>query len=214
MINDASQADFSSAEYWSNRYRTGDAPWDLRDETAVFNALRATNPLFMPSEEESRSVLIPGCGYGHDAVAFARAGFDVTAVDFADEALTQLRAMAASAGVNVKTLERDVFTLGWDLAEAFDIVLEYTCYCAIDPSRREEYVRMIAAVTKPGGLVAGLFFPLDDVPRSGPPFTVHEPEVHLQFEHADFIFVSSDTPRESHPARAGRERLMIFRKRL
>ena len=214
MNNDTSQADCNSAEYWSKRYQSGDASWDLRGETAVFSALRASNPLFMPSPNESRTVLVPGCGYGHDAVGFARAGFDVTAVDFAIEALDQLRAIASNADVNVKILERDVFTLGWDLPQSFDIVLEYTCYCAIDPGRREEYVRMISTVTKPGGLVAGLFFPLDEVDRVGPPFTVYEHEVHQHFENADFIFISSDIPRESHPARAGRERLMIFRKRL
>lgn len=212
MINE-SNADCNSADYWSERYRSGDAPWDLREETAVFAALRTTNPLFMPRPDERRTLLVPGCGFGHDAISFAQAGYKVTAVDFAPEPLEQLRSASEHAGVALSILERDVFTLRWDLQDSFDVVLEYTCYCALDPSRRSEYVHMLGAVTKPGGLVAGLFFPLDDVQRSGPPYNVQESEVYHQFEEAGFICVSSDVPRESHPARAGRERLMIFRKR-
>lgn len=212
-MNDETEAACNSADYWSERYRSGDAPWDLREETAVFAAMRQTHPLFMPRSEESRTLLVPGCGFGHDAIAFAKAGYHVTAVDFAPEPLENLRAAADHAGLRISMLERDVFTLGWDLGQSFDVVLEYTCYCALDPARRNEYVQMLGTVTRPGGLVAGLFFPLDDVERSGPPYTVHEADIYHQFEDAGFICVSSDIPRESHPARAGRERLMIFRKR-
>ncbi|MFM8178868.1 MAG: class I SAM-dependent methyltransferase, partial [Candidatus Kapaibacterium sp.] len=173
-MNDEAQAACNSSDYWSGRYRSGDAPWDLREETAVFAALRRTDPLFMPRSDESRSVLVPGCGYGHDALSFARHGFHVTAVDFAPEPLVRLRAEADRADLHLAVLERDVFTLGWDLGGSFDIILEYTCYCALDPSRREEYVRTLGAVTKPGGLVAGLFWPAPTTcwvswPTSPPP---------------------------------------------
>lgn len=53
---------------------------------------------------------------------------------------------------------------------------------------------------------------MDEVERVGPPFTVREDEIHAQFEEVGFVLISSDIPRESHPARAGREKLMIFRK--
>ena len=215
MTNDAEQAiDHNSSEYWSQRYQTGNNQWDLGKETAVFKTLLDTSPYFSQPPEQPFSVLIPGCGFGHDAIAFAQRGFEVTALDFAPEPLEYLAQQARMNNVRLNILERDVFTLSWDLPSSFDIVIEYACYCAIDPARRQEYANVLASTLKPGGIVAGLFFPMDEVVRTSPPFSVHDEEIHQQFEKAGFVLVSSELPRESHPARAGRERLMIFRKRV
>ncbi len=205
-------ADCNTADFWSQRYQTGDHGWDLGNETAVFAALRGRHPLFTLSPGEQLSLAIPGCGFGHDALAFARSGFHVSAIDFAHEPLRYLSEQAHQEGLELAVLERDIFTLGWDLANSFDRVLEYTCYCAIDPNRRAEYAKVMSTIIKPGGYLAGLFFPMDEVERVGPPFTVREDEIHAQFEEVGFVLISSDIPRESHPARAGREKLMIFRK--
>ncbi len=210
--NDASSVDHNSAEYWSQRYQSGDNPWDLGNESAVFSSLRRSHPDFSVHAGQHLSLLVPGCGFGHDAVAFAQAGFEVTALDFAEEPLLYLQEHCASVGVQLRTLQRDVFTLSWDMPSSFDRIIEYTCYCAIDPSRRQEYITTLAEVLKPGGIMAGLFFPMDELERTAPPFTVHEDEIRHQCELAGLVPMSSELPRESHPARAGRERLMIFRK--
>ncbi len=203
---------WSSSDFWSDRYQSGDHRWDLGTETPVFRALREHDPLFHVNDASALTIAIPGCGFGHDAIAFAQSGFAVTAIDFAPEPLAYLQDHARSQGLSLQLLERDIFTLQWDFAQSFDRVLEYTCYCAIDPSRREEYVKVMSAIVKPGGYLIGLFFPMDDIERDGPPFTVHEDEIHRQFEREGFVLISSVTPRESHPARAGREKLMVFRK--
>lgn len=200
--------------YWSERYRTGDTPWDLGTETPAFSALVARVDFPQPTPTYSPSVVVPGCGYGHDALMLARRGYKVTAVDFAPEPLDYLQQMARLAGLSVETLCCDVFELPQTHAGMFDVVLEYTCYCAIDPRRRQEYARTIAALLKPNGIVAGLFFPLDEIERSEPPFTVHEEEIRQQFTAAGLVLLSSEIPLESHPARAGREKLMLFRKPL
>ncbi len=210
--DDDAQQDCNNADFWSERYQTGDHKWDLGGETAVFQALRGRHPLFSLSPGQQLSLAIPGCGFGHDALAFAREGFQVSAIDFAHEPLEYLREEAQRQNLAMSILERDIFTLGWDLAASFDRILEYTCYCAIDPARRQEYAHVMATILKAGGYLAGLFFPMDEVEREGPPFTVREEDIRAQFEQEGLVLVSSDIPRESHPARAGRERLMIFRK--
>ncbi|MCX7929563.1 MAG: TPMT family class I SAM-dependent methyltransferase [Chlorobi bacterium] len=206
--------DVNSPQYWSERYRTGNTQWDLGTETPVFTALVEQIDFPKPSTNSRLRVLVPGCGYGHDALMMARRGYEVTAVDFAPEPLEYLRQTSHIAGVEIETVCSDIFMLPERYAETFDIVLEYTCFCAIAPSRRAEYANVLAQVLKPNGLLAGLFFPLDELQRHEPPFTVSENEVREHFEQAGFVLISSKVPLESHPARAGRERLMIFRKPL
>ncbi len=215
MHSDASIcSDVNSPEYWSERYRRGDTPWDLGKPTPAFVALVERIDFPKPSANLRPHVLIPGCGYGHDALMLAQRGYAVTAVDFADEPLSYLQENARLLGVELTTLCCDVFTLPSRYSAAFDVVLEYTCYCAIDPSRRQEYAYTLSALTKPNGIVVGLFFPLDEAERLQPPFSVRVDDVRAEFENAGFVLITSEVPLESHPARAGREQLMIFRKPL
>ena len=44
---------------------------------------------------------------------------------------------------------------------SFDYLLEYTCFCAIDPKRRTEYADLVDRLLKPGGTYIDLAFPLD-----------------------------------------------------
>ena len=79
-------------------------------------------------------------------------------------------------GVDVAVEQRDVFTLGRDYAGAFDGVWEYTCFCAIDPGRREEYMRVLHAILRPGGLLLACFYPLREG-GDGPPFPVSRGDI-------------------------------------
>jgi hypothetical protein len=78
--------------------------------------------------------------------------------------------------VDVAVEQRDVFTLDQDYAGMFDGVWEYTCFCAIDPARREEYVRVLHAILRPGGLLLACFFPLREG-GDGPPFPVSRGDI-------------------------------------
>ena len=67
----------------------------------------------------------------------------------------------------------DIFELPKLFNQSFDIVLEYTCFCAIDPARRKDYIEMVNHILKPEGELVGLLFPIDKDPNDdGPPFGV------------------------------------------
>ncbi len=133
----------------------------------------------LPQAADTRGrarVAVPGSGRGHDARLLARRGYRVTAFDFADAAVAEARRLAALDGVDVAVEQRDVFTLGRDYAGAFDGVWEYTCFCAIEPARREEYVQVLHTILRAGGLLLACFFPLREG-EDGPPFPVSRGDI-------------------------------------
>jgi hypothetical protein len=106
--------------------------------------------------------------------------------------------------------DRDVFALGRDLPNAFDGVWEYTCYCAIDPARRAEYVRSLAGTLRPGGWLLACFFPLRAL-TAGPPFPVSRAEVRrLLAPH--FVIERAFPPLRSARGRQGREWMVLARR--
>jgi SAM-dependent methyltransferase len=155
-------------------------------------------------------VAVPGCGRGHDARFLAGRGYDVVGYDFSTAAVSAARALARRDGVAVTFEQRDIFTLARDEAHGFDGVWEYTCYCAIDPARRDEYVRTMAAILRPGGWLLGCFFPLRVV-TAGPPFPVSRAELRRRFAGA-FRFERAQPPLRSARGRQGREWLVYARR--
>ena len=157
----------STAGFWDGLYAGGQDGWDLGGPAPALEDWLASGRF---SSARAR-VAVPGAGRGHDARLLAGRGYRVTAFDFADAAVVEARRLAARDGVDVVVEQRDVFTLGQDYAGAFDGVWEYTCFCAIDPARREEYVRVLHTILRPGGLLLACFFPLREG-GDGPPFPV------------------------------------------
>ena len=189
--------------FWEEIYQAGRAGWDLGKPAATFQRLLASGEL-APGR-----LLVVGAGRGHDAREFARHGFDVTAVDFAADAVEAM-ARLADPLAPVKIVQADIFALPPAFDHQFDTLLEYTCFCAIDPARRGEYADVAARVLKPVGTYVALFFPMDG-PPGGPPFAVTEAEVLALFGTRGFKLVRSERPDDSVEQRRGMEELMIFR---
>ena len=190
--------------FWEDVYARGGDAWELG---------RAAPPLadFLDATPPPRGrVAVPGCGRGHDARLLAARGYDVTGFDFAPAALGAARAIAARESVDVTFEDRDVFALGRDLPNAFDGVWEYTCYCAIDPARRAEYVRSLAGTLRPGGWLLACFFPLRAL-TAGPPFPVSRAEVRRLLARY-FVIERAFAPLRSARGRQGREWMLLARR--
>jgi SAM-dependent methyltransferase len=196
-------ADVSRSAFWEDLYtRRGDG-WELGGPAPpLVDVLDRTPP-------PRGWVLVPGCGRGHDARLLARRGYEVVAVDFSASALRDARALARRDGVRVTFVERDLFSLDREFANAFDGVWEYTCFCAIDPARRAEYARVLARVLRPGGWLLACFFPLRSF-TAGPPFRVTRADVRRYFGPPFRIERAAPPPR-SVPGRQGREWLVLAR---
>ena len=194
--------DVNSPGKWEADYQRGTAGWDLRGPTPVFKRLASSGQL------KPGRIIVLGAGRGHDAREFARHSFQVTAVDFSPYAVREMQRLA-EPDAPVEISQADIFTLPHTFDEMFDYVLEYTCFCAIDPSRRAEYADLVARLLKPGGTYVDLAFPLDDH-AGGPPFTVSLSEILVLFSARRFTLLRRETPTDSVPQRRGLEELLIF----
>lgn len=205
----------SAVAYWSERYRRGETGWDLGGETPVLRELLQQGGFPVPVRKTGRRarILVPGCGYGHDVVLLARHGYEVVAVDFAPEPLDWLMEQLQREGLTAQLLCEDLFELPRRLKEPVDAVWEYTCYCAIAPQRRGEYFAVIERVLRAQGWLIGLFFPVSSEPSTdGPPFPVSRAEVLALGQQQGLKLRRWLVPQSSHPARRGREELIVLQK--
>ena len=194
--------------YWRQRYRQGQTGWDLGGPTPALTWLveKGLFPVSPPAP-----VLVPGCGYGHDALYLASRGYSVTAIDWAPEALSALHSHAPP---HLRTLCTDFFEYAENTSDRYEAVWEYTFYCAINPPLRPAYFAAISTLLKPGGYWIALLFPLENQPYEvGPPFALHWEETQTLASQYEITRVKAFPEAPSHPARQNREKLVILKKR-
>jgi len=196
--------DVNSAKKWEADYLRGTDGWDLGEPNPVFRDLLANRGL------PPGRMLVVCAGRGHDAREFARHGYQVTAIDFSPTAAREMGRLA-DPNTPMEILQQDLFTLPHKLDGTFDYVLEYTCYCAIDPKRRVEFVDLVARLLRSGGHYISLAFPLTQQ-KGGPPFAVTVSELLHLFQERGFKLVEREQPSNSVPQRRGAEELLLFQK--
>jgi methyl halide transferase len=190
----------STAGFWDGLYAAAQDGWDLGGPAPVLEDWLASGRFVVDVRSGPARVAVPGAGRAHDARLLARLGYRVTAFDFSDAAVAEARRLAARDGVDVVVEQRDVFTLGRDYAGAFDGVWEYTCFCAIDPARREEYVRVLHTILRPGGLLLACFFPLREG-GDGPPFPVSRGDIDRALAGRFTVLRAGAPARSAEPRR-------------
>ena len=182
---------------WEARYQTQDMPWEKGESSPGLVDFLAAH-----SNLPRGSVLVPGCGTGHDARAWAAAGFDVTGCDIAPSAIYIAKEKTALAGLSAQ------FILGDFLEDAvlvpYDWVFEHTLFCAIDPARRGDYVKAVVRRLKPGGNYLAVNYLIPDT--DGPPFGTTRQELMDRF--APHFHLQEECVPRSYPNRTGLELLL------
>lgn len=189
-----------NADFWQNRYQTGETGWDLGSVSPPLKAY------IDQLQDKELHILIPGCGRGYEALYLAQAGFqNVTVADIAPEPLQEIKQQPY--GKYIKTLQIDFF----EINATFDLILEQTFFCALSPELRLDYVQKSADLLRNNGKIAGLLF---DFPltEQGPPFGGSRIEYEELFA-SHFSIKSLDNCYNSVKPRAGRELFFIFEKK-
>lgn len=181
------------APYWEGRYASKNTGWDIGDiSTPIKEFVDGLS-------DKSLQVLIPGAGNGHEAIYMREKGFDkVTVLDWSASALNNLKS-ASPDFPDDHLIKGDFFEhLG-----QYDLILEQTFFCAIDPKLREKYAAKVAQLLKPQGRLVGLLFdaPLNE---DHPPFGGHKEE-YLSYFKTHFAIKTFERAYNSIDARKGRE---------
>ena len=195
-----------TAKAWEQRYQEGRDRWNLGCPAPPF-----INLLTSANAPQPGKMAVLGCGKGHDALLFAESEFEVTGFDFASSAIVEANTIAKAREISAQFWQRDIFTLNYDFADCFDYVLEHTCFCAIDPVQRSQYVEVVKSILRPGGKLIGLFYTHNR--PDGPPFGIKPQEV-LDFFTPDFEPIVFQVAKNSIARRQGDEHLAIFQLKL
>ena len=103
----------------------------------------------------------------------------------------------------------DLFDLPAKFDYQFDWVFEHTCFCAIDPGMRQDYVDTVVRLLKPQGKLLAIFFPNPDHDEPGLPYGVSLEELE-KFFGPHFVSGARMDPARTHPGREGRELMRVL----
>lgn len=182
--------------FWQDRYSSEQTGWDLGDVSPPIKAY------IDQLTDKNLSILVPGCGYGHEVSYLIDQGFNnVTALDIVEEPLKILREKHPKLTV----LAADLF----ELNTHYDLILEQTIFCAISPVRRNEFIQQMSNLLNPGGKYVGLLFNREF--EGGPPFGGSMLEYATYFNDA-FAEYKMELCYNSVPPRQGSELFFIAKK--
>ena len=91
-----------------------------------------------------------GCGQGNDSIYLTKKGFDVIGVDFSTRAIKKAKQRARNADLNIKFMVDDVTNLR-NVSGKFQLVVDNGClHTIIGKKARDNYVKTVLNITKPG----------------------------------------------------------------
>lgn len=157
---------------WAARYRSGDTPWDLGGPHPELSVRLQDGRLAPP--RPGAKAFVPGAGAGHDALALARRGWAVTAVDLVVDLAPRVGPELERKGGRFVVGD----AIAFDGAGEFDLVWDHTFFCAMPPARRGDWGRQVESLLVPGGVYSALVFPVGKpAAEGGPPFGMEEAHV-------------------------------------
>jgi len=190
--------EFLSADYWNERYKKEETGWDIGFVSTPLKTY------IDQLERRDISILIPGGGNSYEAAYLLENGFtNITVVDFAAIVAERLKTQFKSYGDSINIICGDFFAL----TGTYDLILEQTFFCAIDPSLRKAYAEKIQQLLNPGGKLVGLLFNRSF--ENSPPFGGDEKEYRDLF--SPYFTISKMEPSyNSIPQRSGSELFFIL----
>ena len=187
-----------TAAFWEEKYKTHQTGWDTGGPTTPFLEF------FKTLDNPDIKILIPGCGRGYEGELLHTLGFkNVFLLDVTESAQQEFLN-------RVPSFPKENFMVGdfFDLNNTYDLILEQTFFCALEPSFRPQYAEKMSRLLIPGGQLVGLLFtfPLTKV---GPPFGGSIEEYQSYFEPY-FQIKTLETCTNSIKPRQGNEAFIRF----
>lgn len=187
--------------YWTKRYKDEQTQWDIG---FVSPSLKA---YFDKLDNKNIKILIPGAGNSYEAEYLHKKGFtDVYVIDIAKAPLDNLKKRTPDFPEEY-LIEKNFF----DLEGKYDLIVEQTFFCALNPSLRQAYIKKMKSLLEDKGKLAGLLFTNVLLDRNEPPFGAKEEE-YLAFFEGNFQIQDFAPAQNSIPERQGHEYFFVLSK--
>jgi len=186
--------------YWNNRYLENKFSWDLGSVSPPLKNY------FDQLTNKSISILIPGAGNAYEAEYIINSGFiNVCMLDFADEPIKRFN--FRNPKINSYQFICENF---FDHIGQYDLIIEQTFFCALNPLLRPKYAEKTFNLLKPNGKLVGVLFN-DFFSGNEPPFGGNKEE-YLSYFNPLFNVNILESCYNSVKPRMGRELFINFQK--
>lgn len=187
--------------YWENKYKSQSTGWDLGEIS------RPLKNYIDQIHNKELKILIPGAGHAHEAEYLWKNGFkNITIVDIAKPPLTNFKNRVSSFP-DINLIETDFF----NFEGKFDLIIEQTFFCALNPELRQYYAKHTHSLLKPKGKLVGLLFNFS-LTNDGPPFGGSKKEYEKLF-NSYYKIRLLETAYNSIKPRQNSELFFIFEKK-
>lgn len=185
-------------QFWTNRYLHGQTGWDIGHLSA------ALQEYISQLNSKELKIFIPGCGNAYEAAYLQEKKFtNVTLLDISEELVNRIK--ERFTGQPIRIIHQDFF----EHDGQYDLILEQTFFCALDPSLRPAYVQKMYSLLKPGGKLVGVLF--NRFFEGGPPFGGNKEEYESLFSPL-FSIKKMELCYNSIPPRRDTELFFILQK--
>ena len=186
--------------FWEERYKSNDIGWDIGDISTPIESY--INQL----ENFDLKILIPGAGNSFEAEYLWKKGFKNTYIlDIAEMPLNNFKRRVPEFPEN-QIIHSDFFNLN----DTFDLIIEQTFFCALNPELREDYIKQMNKLLVKNGKLIGLLFDFE-LTEDGPPFGGSKSEYINRFSKY-FSIKTLEPSDNSIKPRENRELFFIFEK--
>ena len=190
-----------SESYWTERYKNNEAAWDAGSITTPIKAY--VDQL----KDKTLKILIPGAGNGHEAEYLMTHGFkNVFVLDISEAPIANIKKRLPEFPTD-QLITGDFFKHN----QTYDLILEQTFFCALDPVLQKDYAPQIHKLLKPGGKLAGVLF-TEPLHTTVPPFALSK-QAYVSLFQPYFNIQTLETCYNSIKPRQGRELFAILQKK-
>lgn len=190
-----------TSDYWNNRYIQKETGWDIGYISTPIKEY------IDQLKDKSIKILIPGCGNAHEAEYLTQNGFtNVYLVDFSRTALDNFHKRVPNFNQN-HLICNNFFNLN----DKFDLILEQTFFCAINPNLRLKYAEQMADLLNENGKLVGLLFN-EELNTDKPPFGGNKDE-YIKYFTPYFDIEIMDKSYNSIDPRKDRELFIKMKKK-
>ncbi|ERF71266.1 hypothetical protein EPUS_05318 [Endocarpon pusillum Z07020] len=202
-------AEFSGDKYgqgWENLWAKGDfLPWDKgAPNPALIDTLQEQQNIIgnamveVDGKLRRKRALVPGCGRGVDVLLLKSFGYDAIGLEYSETAVKACRKYEEEHGSEYQTYDEmlgegsaqfvvgDFFQDDWlagigGSEKRFDLIYDYTFFCALNPSFRPNWAKRMSQLLGPAphsNLFCLEFPTYKPLSTGGPPFG-SSPEAYM-----------------------------------